>query len=407
MQTRTPRFFISPFVTPVFALLLLSLCLHRAWAQETTFDPEPETLIGLQRDTTSLALFGRQGSPSPRMGVESLSAEAQQLLTLLDESNPDKASASRIRKCLERLQKLQTVYTTTGRLDEAFVLRENIEEFQARQAGIEPDPGNLTALRDQVGKTHTFRVMGQLSGSVWGSGVYTDDSALSAAAVHAGLLRDGQRGVVKVTLLPGQEHYEGSEANGITSSSYETWQGSYILARVTTLTAAHNITMPEEARKTVEELTRGESKAHAAQLWPALDSLRRMQEIAQQAQELDQALAIREGTRALIIKLADARPAPGQLTSLRGQNYKSFYFVVTGRVTSSIWGSGIYTDDSDLGTAVVHAGLLRPGQTGIVKVTIRPGCDEYEGSENNGVVSGTFAAFAGSYQVYAFRLPSR
>lgn len=407
MQTRLPRFSSILFGTLACAPLVLSPCLSRVQAQETTFDLDTETLTGYPRGSASLALLGRQGNHPPRMGVEILSAEAQQLLTLLDESNPDKANAARIRKCLDRLQKLLTLYTTTGRLDEAFVLRENIEKFQARQAGIEPDPGNLVALRNQPGKTHTFRVTGQVSGSVWGSGVYTDDSNLGTAAVHAGLLREGQRGVVKVTLLPGQEHYEGSQNNGITSSSYETWEGSYVLARGTMLTVAHDKTMPEAARKLVEEWMRGESKLNAAQLWPILDSLQKMQEAAQKAEELDEALAIREGVRALIIKLAGAKPDPGQLTSLRGQNYKSFYFVVTGRVTGFVWGSGIYTDDSDLGTAAVHAGLLRPGQPGIVKVTIRPGCEEYEGSENNGVVSGSFAAFAGSYQVSAFRLPPR
>lgn len=403
MQTRLLRF----FVTLIFAPLLLSVCSHRVPAQETTFDLDPGALTSIQRGTETLTLFGRQANQSMRMGVEILSTDARQLLTLLDESSPDKGGAVRIRKCLDRLQKLLTLYTTTGRLDEAFVLRENIEEFQARQAGVESDPGNLTALRNQVSKTHTFRVTGRLSGSVWGSGVYTDDSNLGAAAVHAGLLRDGQRGVVKVTLLPGQDHYEGLESNGVVSSSYETWEGSYVLARGAMLTATHDKTMPEEARKMVDELTRGEGKGDTAKIWPALDSLQKLQQTAQKAEELDAALAIREGIRALIIKTAGAKPAPGQLTSLRGQNYKSLYFVVIGRVSGSIWGSEVYTDDSDLGTVAVHAGLLREGQPGIIKVTIRPGCENYEGSESNGVTSGSFAAFAGSYQVSAFRLPPR
>jgi hypothetical protein len=51
--------------------------------------------------------------------------------------------------------------------------------------GIAPDPGNLEGLRDLVGKSFRFQVKGAVDGSVWGAGVYTTDSALATAAVHA------------------------------------------------------------------------------------------------------------------------------------------------------------------------------------------------------------------------------
>src|SRR6185437_10054008 len=89
------------------------------------------------------------------------------------------------------------------------------------------DPGNLTAYRDHVGQTFTFRVVGKSEGAVWGSGTYTDDSQLGAAAVHAGILRPGEEGIVTVQILPGQAHYEASERNGITTEPYGEWQGSF------------------------------------------------------------------------------------------------------------------------------------------------------------------------------------
>jgi LCCL domain len=89
------------------------------------------------------------------------------------------------------------------------------------------DPGSLTAHRASVGKTLLFEVTGSDSGSVYGTGVYTDDSALAAAAVHAGVLAVGQKGVVKVTILPGQDSYSGSTRHGITSSEWGNWQGSF------------------------------------------------------------------------------------------------------------------------------------------------------------------------------------
>lgn len=90
-----------------------------------------------------------------------------------------------------------------------------------------PDPGDLSGFRGQNGAMLKFEVTGSVDGSVWGDGVYTDDSLLAAAAVHAGLLQRGETGIVTVEILPGQESYAASEANGIVSSSYASWQGSY------------------------------------------------------------------------------------------------------------------------------------------------------------------------------------
>lgn len=90
-----------------------------------------------------------------------------------------------------------------------------------------PDPGNLTAFRDRTDEVLYFEVTGNTTGGVWGSDIYTDDSNLATAAVHAGALEDGETGIVKVTILPGEESYDSSESNGVTSWSYGTWSGSY------------------------------------------------------------------------------------------------------------------------------------------------------------------------------------
>ena len=67
---------------------------------------------------------------------------------------------------------------------------------------------------------------------MYGTGVYTDDSSLATAAVHAGVLRAGEEGVVKVTILRDQGPYQGSERNGVTSSSYSSWYGAFRVERV-------------------------------------------------------------------------------------------------------------------------------------------------------------------------------
>jgi hypothetical protein len=96
------------------------------------------------------------------------------------------------------------------------------------------DPGNLSALQGQAGKTFSFKVTGaqrgnHFGGGVWGSGVYTSDSCLALAAVHAGALRPGQTGVVRVTILGPQAEFQGSTRNGVTSTPFGPYSGYKII----------------------------------------------------------------------------------------------------------------------------------------------------------------------------------
>ena len=49
-------------------------------------------------------------------------------------------------------------------------------------------PSNLVGFRNRVGQSLQFSVTGSTSGSVWGSGIYTDDSSVAFAAVHASVV---------------------------------------------------------------------------------------------------------------------------------------------------------------------------------------------------------------------------
>ena len=92
---------------------------------------------------------------------------------------------------------------------------------------VPPAPSNLVTYRDKVGQTFQFTLTGTLTGSVWGTDIYTDDSTLACAAVHAGVVLPGQTKIVTVKILTGQSKYQGSVRNGVTSSSYGIWPGSY------------------------------------------------------------------------------------------------------------------------------------------------------------------------------------
>jgi hypothetical protein len=94
-----------------------------------------------------------------------------------------------------------------------------------------PDPGNLIKLQDQIGKTYFFKVTGSVTGSIWGTGVYTTDSPLAVVAVHAGLLKPGQTKVIRVTIVAAPASFSGSTQNGVTSAPYELYPGAYRVSR--------------------------------------------------------------------------------------------------------------------------------------------------------------------------------
>jgi hypothetical protein len=100
-----------------------------------------------------------------------------------------------------------------------------------RAVTVLPDPGSLTEYQGRVGEAFYFRVTGANNGSVWGTDVYTTDSSLATAAVHAGAVALGQTGIVKVTILPGQQAYQGSQRNGIVTSPWQTFPGSFQVSR--------------------------------------------------------------------------------------------------------------------------------------------------------------------------------
>jgi hypothetical protein len=248
---------------------------------------------------------------------------------------------------LDRLRGLQDGYTRADRLDDAIAVRALVQKLEGELLEVQPDPGWLTSYRGRTGETLYFRVTGNpAAGTVWGSDVYTDDSVLAAAAVHAGVLKPGETGMVKVTILPGQSSYTAAARNGVMSNSYGEWRGSYRVERFDWKSAASPVGDP-----------RLDASGH-----------------------LDQ--------------------------SLRGRIGETFVVEVTGNANGGpVWGSDVYTDDSAVPTAAVHAGVLKPGETGPVKIAILGGRDSYAGSERNGVQSLDYHSWGGSFRIERAETP--
>ena len=60
---------------------------------------------------------------------------------------------------------------------------------------------------------------------------------------------------------------------------------------------------------------------------------------------------------------------------------------VTGNTGGPVWGSNPYTDDSNFGTAAVHAGLIAVGETAIIEPYAVDNYPSYSGSAANGVTT--------------------
>lgn len=93
-------------------------------------------------------------------------------------------------------------------------------------------PARIQDLCDTPGTTYYFRVTGASDGSIWGTDVYTADSSLALAAVHAGALKPGETAIVRVTVMRPLSQYQGSVRNGVTSHDYGRYGTAYGVSRV-------------------------------------------------------------------------------------------------------------------------------------------------------------------------------
>jgi hypothetical protein len=89
-------------------------------------------------------------------------------------------------------------------------------------------PENLSVYQQQFGKELAFTITGFLAANgqqarLWGTDVYSIDSNLAAAAVHAGVAKPGEPGIVRVRILQSPQQFVGSFRNGINSAAYTSY----------------------------------------------------------------------------------------------------------------------------------------------------------------------------------------
>ena len=90
-----------------------------------------------------------------------------------------------------------------------------------------PKTPNMTGYRGRSG-IFSMTITGSTNGgAVWGTDTYTDDSDISRAAVHAGIIQNGETKTVYIEILPGQSSYNGTSRNSISTYGYGNWGASY------------------------------------------------------------------------------------------------------------------------------------------------------------------------------------
>ena len=164
---------------------------------------------------------------------------------------------------------------------------------------------------------------GRPAASVWGSGTYTADSGLCTAARHAGAVGEGG-GAIWAMLRPGQDAYEGTTANGVTTAGYGGYGTSFIVR-------------------------------------------------------------------------AAVQSAPACPTTMQGVKEALTCACPGGAVPSdTVWGTDIYTEDSNVCKAALHAGAVAK-DGGVVRIMPGAGLQSYAGSERNGVKTVDYGPWGASF----------
>ncbi|MEI6207134.1 MAG: LCCL domain-containing protein [Desulfuromonadales bacterium] len=226
---------------------------------------------------------------------------------------------------------------------------------------------------------------GNISDRLWGSVLYTDDSSICTAALHAGLIDTYNGGDVMIEIRPGAGSYQGSRRNGVTSKSYGSFQGSFVF--VTGGQRQRSDAMMDDYNRRDDNHRRPpvpDGPDISVPLPGGLGSLNvpGPDDVGQRHQS-PHAAQIEWNTTA---------------GDMRGRNgHRVRYFCPPGGAPGSLWGSGLFTDDSSVCTAAVHEGLISTYDGGEVLIEIRPGAGSYHGSRRNGVTSQSYGAFDGSF----------
>ena len=112
------------------------------------------------------------------------------------------------------------------------------------------------------------------------------------------------------------------------------------------------------------------------------------------------------GTWTFRRQAAQAYACPHNMVALRGTTAPLVCICPQEISFATVWGEpSSYTDDSDICTAAVHAGIVTAAAGGRITVTPRQGEGAYQGSTANGVTTLPFGSWSGSYTITEAKPP--
>jgi hypothetical protein len=270
------------------------------------------------------------------------------------------------------------------------------------------------------GRTNTVLYVDLLdtsSGGLWGTGIYTDDSSISAAAYHSGVLPKGARATVRLRILGGLSSYTASDQNGVSSSSYGAWPGAFEVIGLAPTISRHPVSAVRMVGGTVEFRVEASGTGKLSYQWKhngspisgaTSSTLSVFVKSAAQAGSYAAAVTDDNATtlsQHAILGVVGYRVAHPQvvdydnLADLQPGDFR--HIIVPGHIEGGwkAWGNGFYSTDTDLGLAAVHAGLINAGQTQVVTVVRMPRQPGFLSETNHGVTS---LEYQNAYPALAF-----
>jgi hypothetical protein len=173
--------------------------------------------------------------------------------------------------------------------------------------------------------------------NVWGHGIYTADSSVCTAAVHAGLITLERGGRVTIERRPGQAVYGSTLRNGVKTVAYKAWHTSFVFPQA--------------------DVTAAEADAATPISWDS--------------------------------KGIEPQNVGEQITVSCPPN----------GTPDRVWGNDIYTGDSSLCTAAVHAGVITLERGGAFTVEQRGPQKSFDGTTRNGILTQSYGEWRNSFAV--------
>jgi hypothetical protein len=209
--------------------------------------------------------------------------------------------------------------------------------------------------KGETGRTYRFSCPADgTAAGIYGSDVYTDDSSICTAAVHAGIISIEHGGTVTIEIRPGRSTYGSTTRHGIKSMNW----GEYPRSFVFNTSGASQDGRSAGGRNSRPDADNDESADVTPIGWDT---------------------------------------SAGGFKGEAGQTYR--FSCPAAGTAAGIYGSDVYTDDSSICTAAVHAGSITRAQGGMVTIEIRPGRSTYGSTLRHGIKSMNWGEYPRSFVV--------